>query len=371
MNLQNNSWAVKRYSKVIKLATWIQNLPNKITPAPFRLIQISSAFWLSRALYIGTKLRIADELADNEKGVNTIANNLDLHEDYLYRLMRMLAANGIFKETSPQVFANSKMSNYLRENNPNNIRAMILMHNSPEMTIPWFQSLEDSIRDGEIPFEKSHNNDLFEYMDKNTEFDILFSQAMDSVENITGNQFLEDFKWSRFKRLIDVGGSNGSKAIAILKTNPELHAVVFDRPQIINQAKNKWKSKQSIPELDRMDFMGGDVFESLPPSESDEDVYLFMAVFHTFNDTDCRKILTKLYQAIGNNSPTIVIADAVVDELGIDSITASMDMQMLMGSKGRERTINEWKHLFNDSGFRIDQVVQMRTFAKYLVLRKI
>ena len=371
MNLQNNSWAVKRYSKVIKLATWMQNLPNKITPAPFRLIQIGSAFWQSRALYVGTRLGIADELADNKKSAKKIARKLDLHEDNLYRLMRMLASIGIFNETSPGIFSNSKMSNYLREDNPNNVRAMILMHNSPEMTVPWFQSLEESIRDGEIPFKKSNNIDLFEYMDKNTEFDILFSQAMDSVENITGNQFLNDFKWGKFRRLIDVGGSNGSKALSILKSNPNLQAVVFDRPQIIGQAKNKWKSKQGIPELQRVEFIGGDIFESLPPAESDEDAYLFMAIFHTFDDTACRKILSRLTEAIGDKSPTIVIADAVADEVGIDSITASMDMQMLMGSKGRERTMHEWQNLFNGTRFRIKQVVEMRTFAKYLVLCKI
>ncbi len=36
--------------------------------------------------------------------------------------------------------------------------------------------------------------------------------------------------------------------------------------------------------------------------------------------------------AIGNKRPYVVIVDAVADETNIDLVTASMDMQMLMGT---------------------------------------
>ena len=369
MILQKNPWAVKRFSKLMKFATWLQDIPNKVTPAPFRLMQIGSAFWQSRALYVAAKLDLADELADSEKSTSILAKTLSLNEAHLYRLMRMLASIGIFTETSPCVFKNSKLSGYLREDNPDNVRAMILMHNSVEMTKPWFESLEQSIKDGEIPFEKTNGVDLFEYMNQNKEFDTLFSRAMDSVENVAGTQFLEDFNWGKFKRIIDVGGSKGSKSLSILKANPELKAVVFDRPQIIKDAREKWQSSERASVLERMEFVGGDILESLPQAESDDDVYFFMAVFHTFNDSDCKQILANLKEAINNKSSYVVIADAVVDEMSIDPITASMDMQMLMGTKGRERTLSEWTNLFNDSGFIIEKILDIRTFAKYIVIR--
>jgi hypothetical protein len=281
----------------------------------------------------------------------------------------MLASIGVFTETSPCVFKNSKLSNYLREDNPDNVSAMILMHNSAEMTRPWFESLEASIKDGATPFEKTHGVDLFEYMNQNNEFDALFSRAMDSVENIAGTQFLKDFNWGKFKRIIDVGGSKGSKSFSILKANPTLKAVVFDRPQIIEGAREKWQSKENESVLERMEFVGGDILESLPQAESDDDVYFFMAVFHTFNDSDCKIILHNLKKAIGDKSSYVVIADAVAKDMNIDPITASMDMQMLMGSKGRERTMSEWERLINDTGFMIEQVLDIRTFAKYIVVR--
>jgi len=370
MAFAKNKFAIKRYGKLMRIANWLQQLPNKVTPPPFRLIQIGSAFWQSRALYVGTKLELADEIGEMEKSTKILAQVLQLNEDHLYRLMRMLASMGIFIETSPRVFKNSKLSSYLRKDNTKNVRSMILMHNSPEMTKPWFESLESSIRDGSIPFEKVNGIDLFEYMDQDNEFDSLFSQAMDSVENVAGVQFLEDFDWSKFKRIIDVGGSTGSKSLSILKTNPELKAVVYDRPQTINGAKEKWQGKIDGSVLNRIEFIEGDILESIPQSESDRDVYFFMAVFHTFNDENCRHILNNLKVAIGDKSSCVVIADAVSSEANLDPIVASMDMQMLMGTKGRERTLSEWEQLFDETGFKIMSVMDIRSLVKYIVLHK-
>jgi len=370
MKLSRNSLAIKRYKRLMRIANWLAQIPAKVTPPPFRLIQIGSAFWQSRSLYVAAKLGIADELGNNERSTKSIAATLQLDEDHLYRLMRMLASIGIFVETSPGVFKNSKLSHYLMQDNPDNVRAMVLMHNSPEMAIPWMDSLEESIRDGGIPFEKTNGTDLYEYMNQNPAFDRLFSQAMDGVEHIAGTQFLDDFDWSQFDRLIDVGGSKGSKSLSILKSNPGLKAVVFDRPQVIAGAQEEWQRQGIIAELDRMEFVGGDALESIPQAESDKDVYLIMGVFHAFADADCQSVLKNLATAIGQHSCYVVIADAVAEEVNINNVIATMDMQMLMGTRGRERTLSEWKKLLEGTAMHIEQVMDIRAFVKYIVLRK-
>jgi hypothetical protein len=370
MKLGKNKFSVMRYSKLMRFANWLQQFPNKVTPPPFRLIQIGSAIWQSRSLYIAAKLGLADEISDAGTGVSSISEKLHLNEDHLYRLMRMLASIGVFVETSPRTFKNSKLSEYLRRDNPENVRSMVLMHNSSEMIRPWIDSLEDSIRDGSVPFEKVNGVNLFEYMNQNRDFDALFSQAMVSVENITGVQFLEDLDWSIFKRIIDVGGSNGAKALAILKANPELIATVVDRPQVILNAKEKWQGIFDQSVLERIEYIGGDIFDSIPKASSEHDIYLFIAVFHAFNDNDCKSILENLKTSMGSLSPYAVIADAVANEINMDAMTASMDMQMLMGTRGRERTQSEWEQLMSSCGFKIESILNTRSFVKYIVIRK-
>ncbi|HPY39571.1 MAG TPA: methyltransferase [Thiolinea sp.] len=358
-------WA---YQQALKLATNIQAIPAKVTPAPFRLLQISSAFWHSRALYVATRLQIADALADKQLTIKTLAEHLQLDADHLYRLLRLLAALGVFEELAPKTFINSASSHYLRSDHPQSIRAMILLHNSPEMSAPWFEALEDSIRSGGIPFQQKHGEDLFAYMDSHPEFDRLFSDAMSSVEHLSGTDFLQDFNWGAFTRLIDVGGSTGHKTLSILQAHPNLQALVFDRPQVVAQAN--WAGQFPAAVLERISFQGGDFFTSLPAAQSEQDLYVFSAIFHTLSDTQGKQVLANLKTACGAYKPWVLIADAVVAEAKADSTLAAFDMQMLMGTQGRERSLSEWKSLLQDSGFSLVKVLDVRTFAKFLVLRK-
>ncbi|TAN48587.1 MAG: methyltransferase [Methylococcaceae bacterium] len=365
--LAANAFRVKLYNKLMGFAAALQNIPAKITPPPFRLMQIGSLFWQSRALYVAAKLGLADAIGDAEKSTAEIAAALQLHEDHLYRLMRMLGAMGIFEETAPRVFKNSRTSAYLRQDNPQNVRAMILMHNSPEMARSWMEPLEDCLRDGDVPFAKCNGADLFGFMDQNKSFDLLFSEAMDAVANVTGNLFLEDFNWGGFERIIDVGGSKGSKSIAILESCPNLKAVVFDRPQIIEAAKNHWNGKIAADVLARIEFQAGDMLESLPAAESDNDLYVFIAILHGLSDAECVKVLNNLKAAVGAKRPYILFADMVAEETHINPSTAAFDMQMLIATRGRERTLTEWKRLLESTGFEIVDIMNVRTFAKFIV----
>lgn len=360
---------VKLFKQLMRIAAAIQSIPARITPPPFRLMQMGSLFWQSRALYAATRLGVADALGDEAKDISTLAAELGCDEDHLHRLLRMLSALGVFERTASREFRNNKTSQYLRADHPQSVQAMILMHNSPEMTAPWLEPLEDAIRDGGIPFAKVHGTDLFSYMDRHEDFDLLFGRAMESVDSLTGNQYLDDFDWGAFDRLIDVGGSKGNKAAAILERHPRLTALVFDRPQIIEAGRHYWDGRLAPQVLGRMSFEGGDMLESLPAAQSHQDLYLFVAVFHGMGDSECLQVLHNLKTAIGDYAPCIVFIDMVMPEMQADPTTAAFDMQMLVNTRGRERTEAEWQALLGKGGFRLDAVIPVRTFASLIVAR--
>ena len=85
-------------------------------------------------------------------------------------------------------------------------------------------------------------------------------------------------------------------------------------------------------------------------------------------DTQAEKILNNLHTACGQHRPTIAIIDCVAEEQHIDPTVASIDMQMLVGTRGRERTEAEWRSLFERSGFKLQEIVTLRTFARLLVI---
>jgi len=367
MTLQKNKGAVRRFARLLKFAAWLQNLPNRTTPPPFRLLQIGSAFWQSRALYVAATLDIAGVLGDDECPVEALAVRCSAAPDPLFRLLRMLAAMGVFTESAPGRFRNNALSACLREDNPQCVRAMILMHNSPEMSRPWMETLEEGIRTGQTPFALQHGDELFDYMDKHPDFDLLFSNAMDSVEALAGDSFATDFDWRRFQRLIDIGGSAGSKSRAILQRHPGLQALVQDRPAII--AKVVATNAQRQPdEVDaRMAFVGGDAFVDVPAARSAGDVYLLSALLHGFEDAQCEIILRNVVRAIGESDAPLVILEMVMAEQGADYSSVSFDMQMFIGTRGRERTLAQWQALLARSGLALREQVNLQSFAKMLV----
>ena len=368
MSFQLNAGAVRRFAKAMKFGAWLQAIPNKLTPPPFRLMQIGSAFWQSRALYVAARLDIATVLGDEELDANVIATRVATTADATRRLLRLLAAIGVFEEKAPHVFRNNKVSFFLRTDNPRNVRAMILMHNSDAMSRPWYEHLEQGIREGVPPFRLSHGEDLFDYLDHHADLDSLFSEAMDSVEALTGDSFATDFDWGRFERIIDVGGSRGAKSLAILKRHPKLTALVVDRPQVIAEAKQYW-AEHSASAIERLRFQAGDALTTIPSAQSEKDIYLLSAVLHGFDNETCITILRNVANACGQTGARIALLEMVLPEIGADVAAASFDMQMFMGSHGRERTLSEWSALFVKAGVALEEVVGLQSFGNVLVLR--
>lgn len=367
MRYQRNAGAVRRFAWVMKFGTWLQSIPNKLTPPPFRLMQIGSAFWQSRALYVATRLDIATALGDEEIDADNIAAQVGANPDATARLLRLLAAMGVFKETAPRTFRNNKLSAFLRTDNPKNVRAMILMHNSEAMSRPWYEQLERGVRNGVPPFRLTHGEELFGYLDRHADFDALFSEAMDSVEALTGDSFATDFDWSRFGRIIDVGGSRGAKSLAILKRHAHLTALVVDRAQVIAEAERYW-TEHATRGSERLHFQPGDLLASIPAARDEKDIYLVCAVLHGFDDDTCVAVLRNLVHAVADTGARIALLEMVLPKRGADLASVSFDMQMFMGSRGRERTLTAWQSLFGRSGLLLEEVVGLQSLGNILVL---
>jgi len=369
MTLQKNTGAVRRFTRLARFGTWLQNLPNKILPPPFRLMQIGSAYWQSRALYVAARLDIAGALADGEMSIETLAERVAADADALYRLLRMLVAMGVFDEVTQRRFRNNKLSSCLHPDHPNSVRAMVLMQNSPEMSRPWFEQLEQGVRGGGVPFELAHGQAFYSYMDGNLKFDALFARAMDSVEALAGDSFVTDFDWSRFERIIDVGGSKGAKSLAILKRHPQLKALVADREQVIQGAAQFWTEKGEGAVLQRMNFEACDLLQAVPKAHSGKDIYLLSAVLHGFDDDTSAAVLRNVAQAAADCDAAIAVMEMVMPDNRADIATAAFDMQMFVNTRGRERTLAEWRRLFDQSGLELQEVVGLRMFGKILILR--
>ena len=48
---------------------------------------------------------------------------------------------------------------------------------------------------------------------------------------------VKDFEWGAHDRILDIGGAHGSVLAALLAANPAARGVLFDLPQVVEEAK--------------------------------------------------------------------------------------------------------------------------------------
>lgn len=359
------SWA---FGLAMRLSDVLGRLPALVTPPPFRLMQIGSAFWQSCALNAAARLDVAGALGDGCLPLSDLATKVGAEPSALGRLLRMLTSLGVFEEAIPGIWRNNRLSMPLRPDVPGSVRAVVLMHNAPEMSRPWYEQLEPALRDGAVPFELAHGEGMYALMDRNAALNSLFSQAMDQVEAVAGPAFATDFDWRKVRRVIDVGGSRGSKSLTILRHHPHLRALVVDRESVIAEARTHWAGREEEGDgLSRPAFAVGDVLESVPTAE-EGDAYFLSAVLHGFDDDQCVKALSVLAEAARPVRAPIVLFEMVMPEERTDFVTASFDMQMFMATRGKERSLAEWRRLFVRAGVELAEMVRLASPAKMLVL---
>src|SRR5258707_379699 len=65
------------------------------------------------------------------------------------------------------------------------------------------------------------------------------------------------------RKLLDVGGGTGLYSIALLRVNPTLRAVIWDRPEVLKVAREMAETHGVV---DRIDFTPGDMFADPVPA---------------------------------------------------------------------------------------------------------
>lgn len=71
---------------------------------------------------------------------------------------------------------------------------------------------------------------------------------------------------------------------------------------------------------------------------------------------------------VAGSGARIALMELVVEsKAGFAS--AAFDMQMFMATRGRERTLTEWRKLFDQAEWTLEEVVGLQSLVKILVLR--
>ncbi len=278
--------------------------------------------------------------------------------DALYRVMRLLASEGVFREVSPRLFAQTELSAALRSDLPGGPSDFVRMINTEAYRS--FGDLPYSIKTGRTAFERLFGAPRFEWLDAHPEQAALFQRAMVSVSQGANEAVAAAYDFSTARRVVDVGGGHGQLLSLILRRNSHLSGVLLDRPAGIASAKAGLGGP-----LSRTEFVAGDFFEAVPRGG---DVYILKRVIHDWDDGRASLILRNCREAMTPDG-SVLVAERIIGEGDDQDLNKYLDIVMLAVVGGKERSKPEYADLFLHCGLRLDRVIDTSADISVLVAR--
>jgi ubiquinone/menaquinone biosynthesis C-methylase UbiE len=326
-----------------------QTAVAKEIPPPIQMLQIISGFWVARCVYVVAKLGIADLINDGPRTADELAAATSTHAPSLFRVLRALAAVGVVTQDDQNRFGSTPLSQTLCANAPGSIRAFAMTELGEEHYPAWGELLY-SVRTGGIAFDKAFGEPVWEFFAKNPENAQIFNDAMSGMTAQANEAVHAAYAFSGINKIIDVGGGHGGLITGILKKNPQMRGILFDAPPVIEGATTR---VQESGVADRCELVAGDFFKSVPEGG---DGIVMKWIIHDWNDEQSISIMKNCHRALPAGGKLILI-EAVVPDTNEPHFSKFIDLNMLVITGGRERTPEEFRQLYEASGFKLSRIV--------------
>jgi hypothetical protein len=324
-------------------------LHRAAVPPKVALLEIAQGAWLAQALYVATKLGIADALVSGPLSADEVANKVGSDAGATFRLMRALASNGILKQRRDGTFALTRVGQELRTDSPDTMAAMVELIGTPEHWEHW-GSLLHSVQTGETAAEAVRGMPIFDYLETRPEYAEVFNRAMTGVSSMAIESLDSAYDFSDRKLIVDVGGGHGALLGAVLRNAPGASGVLFDQPSVIDGAG---APLEAAGVSERCTMVGGSFFESVPEGG---DAYLLKTIVHDWADDQALTILRNVRSAIAPTGRLLVL-ELVLPAGAPPHPGMLLDLEMLVQAGGRERTGSEYAELLSKAGFRQTRIV--------------
>jgi hypothetical protein len=317
--------------------------------AAARLLPMIWGIHISRCVYAVAELDIADLLADGPQSSQELATATGTHEPSLYRVLRALAALGVFEEHDARTFSLTLVGERLCTGATVGMRSWAVFPEAVGGVRPFAHILE-TIRTGTPGREIDSGVDLFEFLADNPQAAAIFDAAMAERTAAYAPSVADTFDFSDVRTVIDVGGGNGTLLVEILRHHEHLRGVLFELANVAAHADGVLDASDLT---ERCTVLAGDFFQSVPSA----DCYVLANVLHDWDDARSIDILGNCRKAMGGTG-RVLIVERLIPEDGGDPLPALLsDINMLVFSGGRERTNAEYGALLHAAALRLTRVV--------------
>jgi hypothetical protein len=257
----------------------------------------------------------------------------------------------VFTELEDGRFAQTPLSEPLRSNAKPCVRNMAMMLTDDWHIRSWEQ-LPWCVETGKPASYKLNSTGMFDWMAQHPEKTTNFNNAMTDMSSGDAAAVVQSYDFSRFEHIVDVAGGHGTLLAAILDQVPNLRGTLAEMPHVIEGARragilDRFANRSTLEAVN--------ILESVPAGA---DAYIMKHIIHDWYDPECIKILSTCRKGIRPGGRLLVV-DQVVPAGNEPGISKIVDLEMLVLPGGMERTEQEFRELFDASGFRLDRIIAM------------
>lgn len=336
-----------RPSDTPELIGWVGPVFTEHLPPHLRLLLLTDGKRISSVLHVVTTLGVADELARGPRTVPELAASLNCDEQALHRVLRVAAGFGVFTETAEGGFAQTELSEYLRRDNPDSQRDLVL-YNGHDLVWQSYGELLYTVKTGKPAFDKLLGHSFFDHLEQDPETGRLFDRAMNQMSRATGQLLADAHDFSQYATIADVGGGSGYFLAELLRANPAGTGILVDLPLVVDQAGPVFTTAGV---RERVRLCAADFFADPIP---EADAYVLKAVLHDWRDEDALRILRQVRLAMSDRPQArLLIGEFLVGPANQWDRGRLLDMDMLLRFGGLERDLVQWRALLHRAGLRI------------------
>lgn len=305
------------------------------------------------ALRAACDLRVADLLADGPRTVIDLAEAAGADPGALLRLLRALAARGVFTEVGEAEFALTPLAEPLRGDHPMSLRDSFTVLDSDVRS--WAQ-IGHTLRTGRPAFERVHGRSYWDHLAANPAESARVDDWMRSINRLHLRTLLGAYPWRRFGTLVDIGGGTGGFLAGLLARFPAVRGVLFDLPHVVAGAP---AVLTGAGVADRCDVVSGSAFDAVPAGR---DGYLLKTVLPGFDDDDAVRILGVVRAAMRPDS-RLVLLEAVLPPGDTFDVAKLFDVHAMVLTGGAHRSSAQTGALLEQAGLRLGQVIATPTLT--------
>jgi predicted O-methyltransferase YrrM/AraC-like DNA-binding protein len=310
------------------------------------------AYHEAALVYAAVKLGLPDRMGTRAWTSEQLTAELGLSPPHLLRFLRGLSTLGICEELPDGSFALAPAGQSLQSGAPSRLAEKVRIV-VEQYWQPW-ANLVSCLETGKPAFDHVFGMTVWDWRRQHAEQGDIFNSYLAKETLAQADSILEALDASRVRTIADIGGGGGLIA-AVVRANPQVQGILFDRPQTLETAK---RFLQSLGVAERVQCMSGDFLSAV---EVQADLYLLKSVLQQWDDADSLTILRNCRSAMQDAARLLVIERLIPERALADPAAIMVDLHMMTITGGRVRSREQFEALLSQAGFTLAKVMPTRS----------